>query len=100
VLNSNPDLAVHEGTTAPAGTLTLRYRELPADEQFTEQWRPWKQVYPGTGVCFRALTQTEAFAPQRAVGGFARPYGGPQMWISGDTEHDPRPWLELSWTES
>ena len=100
VLHSNPDLSVHEGTAAPAGTLTLRHRELPADEQFTEQWRPWKQIYHGAGICFRSLAPTDAFTADKATGGYARPYGGPQMWISGDTDHDPRPWLELTWPES
>ncbi|MDN6303343.1 MAG: FAD-dependent oxidoreductase, partial [Brachybacterium sp.] len=55
VFRANPGVAVHEGAAAPTGTLTLRYRELPADERFTEQWRPWKQIHHGRGICFRTL---------------------------------------------
>ena len=99
VLRANPSLSVHEGTGAPTGTLTLRHRVPPADERFTEQWRPWKQVYHGTGICFRSLVPTDAFSPDQAVGGFARPYGGPNMWISGTTAEDPQPWLELTWAQ-
>lgn len=100
VLRANSGLAVHEGVAAPTGTLTLRYRELPADERFTEQWRPWKQIYHGTGICFRTTTPSSAFTPEKTIGGFARPYGGPQMWISEDLAQDPSPWLELAWSEA
>jgi hypothetical protein len=40
-----------------------------------------------------------AYAPDKVVGGLARPYGGPQLWISEDLEWDPEPTLELAWPE-
>ncbi|MFJ8278612.1 FAD-dependent oxidoreductase [Streptomyces griseoviridis] len=46
---------------------------------------------------FRAAPDTAAFHPERAVGGYQRPYGGPHMWSSapdGDTE-----WLRLDWDD-
>ncbi|OWA26135.1 MULTISPECIES: FAD-dependent oxidoreductase [Streptomyces] len=46
---------------------------------------------------FRASPDTAAFRPERAVGGYQRPYGGPQMWSSapeGDAE-----WLRLDWDD-
>lgn len=49
--------------------------------------------------CFRLSPETRAFAPTQAVGGFQRPYGGPNMWSS-----DALPgagtdgtWLRLDW---
>ncbi|WP_328694689.1 FAD-dependent oxidoreductase [Streptomyces sp. NBC_00342] len=54
--------------------------------------------------CFRLSPDTRAFHPSHAVGGFQRPYGGPNMWSS-----DPLPgpgqvgtgtdgtWLRLDW---
>ena len=99
VLRADPTIAVHEGAAAPTGTLTLRHRELPADERFTEQWRPWKQIYHARGICFRTVEPTAAFAPAKAVGGYARPYGGPQMWISDELSRDPSPWIELTWDD-
>jgi hypothetical protein len=36
----------------------------------------------------------------RALGGYARPYGGPNMWISGPAAEDPQPVLELAWEEA
>ncbi|MGW9052269.1 FAD-dependent oxidoreductase [[Kitasatospora] papulosa] len=44
---------------------------------------------------FRAAPDTRAFHPERAVGGYQRPYGGPHMWSSA-REDDTR-WLRLDW---
>ncbi|MEU9356667.1 FAD-dependent oxidoreductase [Streptomyces sp. NPDC048301] len=44
---------------------------------------------------FRAAPGTGAFRPERAVGGFQRPYGGPNMWSS--ERGDESPWLRLDW---
>lgn len=32
--------------------------------------------------CFRLESATEAYAPERAVNGYHRPFAGPQMWLS------------------
>ncbi|MFF9348933.1 FAD-dependent oxidoreductase [Streptomyces sp. NPDC014734] len=43
--------------------------------------------------CFRAGA-TDAYRPGKAVGGFQRPYGGPQLW---QAEHEGPGWLRLDW---
>lgn len=48
--------------------------------------------------CFRLADRTSAYGADRAVDGYARPYGGPHMWVSepmGGREE----WLELRWPE-
>jgi hypothetical protein len=77
----------------------MHRRLLPRAEEFTEQWREWKETLHGQGICFRLSSPTDAFAPSRALGGYARPYGGPNMWVSGPAAEDPQPALELSWQE-
>ncbi|MET0812405.1 MAG: FAD-dependent oxidoreductase [Microbacterium sp.] len=37
---------------------------------------------------------TEAYAPERAVGGYQRPFGGPQLWVA---EAGADEWLRLDW---
>ncbi|MFC0673185.1 FAD-dependent oxidoreductase [Brachybacterium hainanense] len=96
-LHANPDLAVHEGEHVEPGTVTMIHREMPEDEQWTEQWRHWKETLHGRGICFRAIAPTRAFRPEQVRGGYARPYGGPNMWVSGPAAEDPQPWLELVW---
>ncbi|WP_147915579.1 FAD-dependent oxidoreductase [Ruania zhangjianzhongii] len=99
VLRANAQVRLHTADGALPGVLTLTHRDLPAEEAYTEQWREWKQVLQRSSVCLRLLEATDAFAAQRAVGGYARPWGGPQLWISAPLDHDPAPHLELAWDE-
>ena len=100
VLRANPALIVHTDALAP-GTLTLVHR-LDSDDQNVSistdellvQW-PTKPLR-GRAVVFRAEPASRALAPERAVGGYQRPFGGPNMWASaplsdGDVE------LRLTW---
>ncbi|GAA1311161.1 FAD-dependent oxidoreductase [Brachybacterium tyrofermentans] len=97
VLRRNPQLEVHQADRVEPGTVTMRHRDLPADEATPEQWRYWKETLHGHGICFRATSPTRVFDPEQAVGGYARPYGGPAMWVSADAAEDPQPWLQLDW---
>ncbi|GGQ41500.1 hypothetical protein ACFFKE_34455 [Streptomyces mutabilis] len=49
--------------------------------------------------CFRAVPDSAALAPEKAVGGFQRPYGGPQTWSSTALDDPGRAeqWLRLDW---
>ncbi|MGC5413183.1 FAD-dependent oxidoreductase, partial [Streptomyces sp. DT225] len=44
---------------------------------------------------FRAAPGTAAFHPERGVGGYQRPYGGPNMWSSAP--EGTGEWLRLDW---
>jgi len=99
VLRADPALGVHRSATAEPGTLFFRHREPTPDERWTEQWRAWKRILQRESLCFRLAEPTAVFAPDRVVGGHARPYGGPQMWASERLDHDPAPWVELRWDE-
>ncbi|MGP5125674.1 FAD-dependent oxidoreductase [Brachybacterium tyrofermentans] len=99
ILHANAELAVHRGSWVEPGTVTMIHREMPENERYTEQWRAWKETLHGSGLCVRASVPTEAFRPEQVRGGFARPYGGPNVWVSAPTSDDPRPWVELSWPE-
>ncbi|HEY3556713.1 MAG TPA: FAD-dependent oxidoreductase, partial [Kribbella sp.] len=98
VLRKSPDVAVHTAAAALPGTVHFARRDPTPDEQWTEQFRAWKQILPRAGVCIR-LGDTSAYAPGQVVGGYARPYGGPNLWSSEDLAWDPNPWLELTWPE-
>jgi len=100
IIRANADLRVHTGDEPLPGVVSLTHRHMPTDEKYPEQWRAWKQVLLRTAPSVRLLGQTAAFDAERAVGGYARPYGGPQMWISAEMDTDPAPWLELVWDEA
>lgn len=99
ILHANPELAVHRGSLVEPGTVTMIHRQMPENERYTEQWRAWKETLHGQGICFRASAPTDAFRPEQVRGGYARPYGGPNMWVSAPTSEDPQPWIELTWPE-
>jgi hypothetical protein len=99
VLRANPELSVHRGREVAPGTVVMRHRDMPASEKYTEQWRAWKETLHPTGICFRITSPTQAFSPSKAVGGYSRPYGGPNMWVSARLSQDPQPWLRLDWNE-
>ncbi|MDN5687052.1 MAG: FAD-dependent oxidoreductase [Brachybacterium sp.] len=98
-LHATPGVAVHEGSWVEPGTVTMIHREMPEGERWTEQWRHWKETLHGSGICFRATAPTDAFRGEQVRGGYARPYGGPNMWVSASTSEDPQPWIELTWLE-
>jgi hypothetical protein len=99
VLKANPSIAVHVADSALPGTIFFAHRSPEPDEQYTEQFREWKHILPRASLCFRLGAESDAYAPSKAVGGFARPYGGPQLWVSEDLAWDSMPWLELAWPE-
>ncbi|MFD7158165.1 FAD-dependent oxidoreductase [Kribbella sp. NPDC059898] len=98
VFRKTPDVSVHTAATALPGTVHFAHRDPAPDEQWTEQFRAWKHILPRTGLCLR-LGDTTAYAPEKVLGGYARPYGGPNLWSSEDLAWDPTPWLELTWPE-
>lgn len=108
VLRANPLVRAHVTSTLPSGVLTLVHR-VDNDDQNVEvdrdgllvRW-PTKPLR-GRSVVFRTAPETEALAPERAVSGFNRPYGGPNMWVSDPLDVDPLDvdpaWLRLDWEQ-
>ncbi len=47
--------------------------------------------------CFKVKGRTEAYAPEKAVGGYKRPFGGPNMWTSEPIGPEREAWLQLTW---
>lgn len=50
--------------------------------------------------CFRLAGTTLAYGPDRAIDGYARPYGGPHMWVSEPLADGREEWLALRWPEA
>ncbi|ONI68656.1 pyridine nucleotide-disulfide oxidoreductase [Kribbella sp. ALI-6-A] len=99
VLKANPAVSVHTSATALPGTICFAHREPDPDERYTEQFRSWKHILPRGGLCYRVGGDTSAYSPSQVVGGYSRPYGGPNLWCSEDLAWDPAPRLEVRWPE-
>lgn len=50
-------------------------------------------------ICFRLISETEAYSADKVTDGYLRPYGGPHQWMSEPMEPGREAWLELTWDE-
>lgn len=50
--------------------------------------------------CFKVKGLTEAYVPDKAIGGYKRPFGGPNLWASDPVGTEAEAWLQLSWEQN
>lgn len=104
IVRANPLVSLHLDDRACPGVLAFVKGDRPRAETKLEDHRhdqpvvQWsmKPFYRQT-PCFRLGCETAAFAPDKALDGYQRPYGGPHMWVSGPLEDAGEAWLELAW---
>ncbi|MFD1677355.1 FAD-dependent oxidoreductase [Alicyclobacillus fodiniaquatilis] len=65
--------------------------------QAVVRWNPRKLLR--TPLCLKLTGDTAAFAPERIIDGYRRPYGGPHMWSSEQMVANREEYLELTWVE-
>lgn len=114
VVRADPALALHVADRPTPGVLCFTRVPLRPQDESPQPLREWAD----TGLlrrtfCLRA-GETAAFAPDKAVDGYARPYAGPHMWVSeplgaagapgapgalGAPDEGAEEWLELAWPE-
>ncbi|MEU8825223.1 FAD-dependent oxidoreductase [Streptomyces sp. NPDC048636] len=90
LVRADPRASLHLIPVGTEGVLALRRRgagdpgvdhDIPEQEnQPVLEWSA--RELRGRSFCFRVLPDTAAFVPAKAAGGYQRPYGGPQMWVS------------------
>lgn len=105
IIGANDSVTLYQRQTQVPGVLALVHKpEADGDDnvavdhaQAIIQW----PAHPMRGQTVRARLSppTNAYAPQKAVGGYQRPYGGPQLWVSKPTEFASPEWLSLQWDE-
>ncbi|WP_326682320.1 FAD-dependent oxidoreductase [Streptomyces sp. NBC_01237] len=101
VVRANADAALHLADERRTGVLSLtrkRPAEAGLDEHIPEEDGEPVTEWIARGLrrrsfCFRAGA-TAAYAPEKTVGGFQRPYGGPQLWQAAE---EGAAWLRLDW---
>lgn len=97
VVHANPDIALHVTDAPEPGLLCFSYRERPQDTEYNQPLMEWPKLTDRRTFCVRTAPATYAYAAHQAVGGYARPYGGPQLWAS--QVWDGPQWLHLRWPE-
>lgn len=80
------------------GVLTFRQREeLSTKASDAEGYRPWKPLDVRSSPCIRVNGISNVYHPKNVIGGYSRPFSGPNMWVSAPYHHDPNPWVEVRW---
>ncbi|MFC5470563.1 FAD-dependent oxidoreductase [Cohnella suwonensis] len=49
--------------------------------------------------CLRVHPRTSAYSPSQILNGYARPYGGPNVWLSDRMAPGTEEWIRLTWPE-
>lgn len=97
VLRRNPALAVVIAEERPPyGVLALVSR-APRIERGSPQSNAWSAMeLRRRSPIFEVEPATDAYRPDQAIGGPARPFGGPRLWASEARRADEH--LELQWS--
>ncbi|THG33994.1 FAD-dependent oxidoreductase [Glaciibacter flavus] len=95
--------AVVSDTRAPYGVLGLLSRAphftAPQNEAYP-QTNAWSAVeLRRKSVAVRVEPDTQAYRPSMTVGGYARPFRGPQLWSSAPLHGDDSEHIELRWDQ-
>ncbi|MBW7473945.1 FAD-dependent oxidoreductase [Paenibacillus oenotherae] len=104
VIRSNGKIALHQSAEPFTGVLAFERGAAPHATAELEDHDPTQPIVDWSmkklvrrPFCFRSLSATEAYSPRKAVDGYKRPYGGPNVWVSDELEAGGEQWLELSW---
>ncbi|MBT2411516.1 FAD-dependent oxidoreductase [Streptomyces sp. ISL-12] len=107
VVRAAPGVALRLTDERVPGVLALRRRadgdpavdhDIPEEEgQRVLEWQA--RGLRRRSFCFGMTPDSRALAPEKTVGGYQRPYGGPQMWSSTALADPDRAeqWLRLDW---
>ncbi len=104
IFRSNPSLSLHLSHRPITGLLSFVRKaesgaadalEVKNFEQPVLQWsmKPVQRKL----FCIRVSPDSEAYAPDKAVNGYTRPFAGPNMWLSDKMEAGKEEWLMLTW---
>ncbi|TFE29490.1 FAD-dependent oxidoreductase [Cohnella luojiensis] len=106
VVKKNERIRLYLSETPMTGILSFAKGEKPLVSSSLEDHQPDQPVIQWsskklvrTPFCFRLLSDTRAYKATKAINGYLRPYGGPNLWISErmDSGDNHEQWLELSW---
>ncbi|MFD7863755.1 FAD-dependent oxidoreductase [Streptomyces sp. NPDC059783] len=97
VVRADADLALYTSDAPAPGVLALTRVALRPQDESPQPLREWTDAgLLRRTFCLRTGA-TSAYAAQKAVDGFARPYAGPHMWVSEPLREGGEEWLQLSW---
>lgn len=106
IIKANPAVSLYHSQQPHSGVLVFFKDEEPQVSKDLEDHSTgqpvvlWKMRGKARQpFCFRVGSPTAAFAPDKAVNGYHRPFGGPQQWMSQPILGGQPEWLQLQWDD-
>lgn len=104
VVKANERLALHLSDEQQFGVLAFAKGPRPVvspdlgDQQPSQPVVQWNmRPFNRKPICFRLLSPTQAYAADKVIDGYHRPFAGPHLWSSASIRKDSPEWLELNW---
>jgi hypothetical protein len=104
IIRGNPDISLYRAAEPLTGVLAFEKGAVPnasADLEDHDENQPvvaWSmKALVRKPFCFKVLGTTAAYSPAKAVGGYKRPFGGPNLWASDPIGPEDEAWLQLTW---
>ncbi|MEK4512214.1 FAD-dependent oxidoreductase [Paenibacillus sp. FSL K6-2524] len=105
IVKANERIVLHLSDEPQFGVLAFEKGPQPVvspdlgDQQPDQPVVQWNmRPFVRKPFCFRLLSPTQAFTPDKVIDGYHRPYAGPHLWSSVFLREDTPEWLELSWS--
>lgn len=106
ILKANEHITLHHSGQPLSGTLIFFENKEHAASKDLEDHSPDQPVVKWQmksmsrrPFCFRVGSPTGAFAADKAVNGYHRPFGGPQQWMSLPMTGASPEWIQLQWEQ-
>lgn len=106
VVRHNAAVRLHQAAEPHTGVLAFEHGATPnavaslEDHDETQPVVAWSmKKLVRRPFCLRVLGETAAYAPAQTVGGYKRPFGGPNLWASEPLGGDEA-WLALEWEQA
>ncbi|WNQ10296.1 FAD-dependent oxidoreductase [Paenibacillus aurantius] len=106
IIRQNEAVTLHTSAEPQTGVLCFVKGSKPVVSSDLEDHQPeqplvqWsKRSFERRPICFRLSGESAAFAPEKAVDGYLRPYGGPHLWASEELTSGREEWLSVQWEQ-
>ncbi|MBB3113309.1 hypothetical protein FHS18_005421 [Paenibacillus phyllosphaerae] len=104
IVRANSHVALYQAERPYTGVLAFERGAAPHAVQELEDHDPNQPIVEWSmkklvrrPFCFRVRSETKAYAPDKAIDGYKRPYGGPHLWVSEPFASGTEQWLMLEW---
>ncbi|WP_082423108.1 FAD-dependent oxidoreductase, partial [Paenibacillus dakarensis] len=107
IIRENPAIRLYRSNEPLTGVLAFEKGAVPnassnlEDHDENQPIVAWSmKTLIRKPYCFKVKGMTEAYGPEKAVGGYKRPFGGPNLWASEPIGTEQEAWLQLSWEQN